>query len=63
MALISTTKGDIDESLLEFTEGGYENDNELQTFQQWTLEGEVVKRDVQLHLKKGLAGIPIAASM
>lgn len=63
MALISTTKGDIDESLLEYSEGGYENDNELQKFQQWTLDGEVVKRDVQLHLKKGLAGIPVAASM
>jgi hypothetical protein len=63
MALISTTKGDIDESLLVYTEGGYENDNEIQKFQQWELDGEVVKRDVQLHLKQGLAGIPIAASM
>ena len=63
MALIFTTKGDLEESTLVKTEGGYETENEIQKWQEWHLDGELVKRDVQLHLKHGLAGIPIAASM
>jgi hypothetical protein len=63
MSLIFTTKGEIEESTLVKTEGGYENDAEIQKWQEWHLDGELVKREVQLHLKQGLAGIPIAASM
>lgn len=61
MALIYTIKGDIDESLLVKTTGGYETEAELQTWQEWHLNGELVKRDVQLHLKQGIfAGIQAA---
>lgn len=54
MALIFTTKGEIEESLLTKTEGGHENETEIVTWQEYTLDGEIVKRDVQMHLKQGL---------
>jgi hypothetical protein len=54
MALIFTTKGEIEESLLVKTTGGYENETEIQSWQEWRLDGELVKRDVQMHLKQGL---------
>ncbi len=63
MALIFTTKGDIEESLLTKTEGGHENDNEIVTWQEWHLDGELVKRDVQMHLKHGLLGASVAGSI
>jgi hypothetical protein len=63
MALIFTTKGEIEESLLVKTEGGYENETEIQKWQEWHLDGELVKRDVQLHLKQGIFGLPEAATL
>lgn len=60
---IFTTKGMLDESLLVKTTGGYETENEIQKFQEWTLNGEVVKRDVQLHLKRGLNIGAVVASI
>jgi len=62
MALIFTTKGDVEESLLVKTEGGHENDNEIVTWQEWHMDGELVKRDVQMHLKHGLISIPTSGS-
>lgn len=61
MALIFTTKGDIEESLLTKTDGGHENDAEIVTWQEWVLDGEIVKREVQMHLKQGLQGFPVAS--
>ena len=61
MALIFTTKGDIEESLMTKTEGSSENENESVTWQEWTLDGEIVKREVQMHLKQGLQGFPVAS--
>jgi hypothetical protein len=60
MALIFTTKGDIEESLLVKTEGGSENDLEIINWQEWRLNGELVKRDVQMHLKQGIFSQAIA---
>lgn len=54
MALIFTTLGNVEESTLEKTEGGHENDNEIVKWQEWRFEGEIVKREVQMHLKKGI---------
>lgn len=62
MALIFTTKGELEESTLVKTTGGYETDTEIQSWQEWHLDGELVKRDVQMHLKTGLVGIPEAAT-
>ena len=43
MALIFTTKGDIEESLLTKTEGNSENETEIVSWQEWVLDGEIVK--------------------
>ena len=52
MALITTTKGDMDESLLEKKEGSLDNDNEYTTWVEYWLEGELVHRSVHVQLKK-----------
>lgn len=62
MATIYTTKGEVEESLLVKTDGGYETEAEIQTWQEWHLDGELVKREVQLHLKQGIVGLPEAAT-
>ena len=54
MALIQTIKGEIDESLLTFKEGGIDNDVERTFWQEWWLGDELVRRDAQVNLKQGL---------
>jgi len=40
---------------LTFSEGGVDNENECTTWQEWrAADGEIVKRAVQVRLKKGL---------
>jgi hypothetical protein len=50
--LVTTTKGDMDESLLEKREGTVDNDNELTTWVEYWLEGELVHRSAHVTLKK-----------
>ena len=57
MALVTTTKGDMDESLLEKREGTVDNDNELTTWVEYWLEGELVHRSAHVTLKKSPAFI------
>jgi hypothetical protein len=52
MALITTTKGDMDESLLEKREGSVDNDNEYTTWVEYWLEEELVHRSAHVTLKK-----------
>jgi hypothetical protein len=52
MALVTTTKGDMDESLLEKREGTVDNDNELTTWVEYWLDGELVHRSAHVTLKK-----------
>ena len=52
MALITTTKGEMDESLLEKKEGSVDNDNEYTTWVEYWHEGELVHRSVHVTLKK-----------
>jgi hypothetical protein len=52
MALITTTKGDMEESLLEKKTGLLDNDNEYTTWVEYWLEGELVHRSVHVTLKK-----------
>jgi hypothetical protein len=52
--LVTTTKGDMDESLLEKREGTVDNDNELTTWVEYWLEGELVHRSAHVTLKKPL---------
>ena len=55
MALITTTKGDMDESLLEKKEGFVDNENEYTTWVEYWHEGELVHRSVHVTLKQALS--------
>jgi hypothetical protein len=55
--LITTTKGDMDDSLLEKRDGTVDNDNELTTWVEYWLEGELVHRSAHVTLKKSPAFI------
>lgn len=52
MALVTTTKGEMDDSLLEKREGTVDNDNELTTWVEYWLDGELVHRSAHVTLKK-----------
>ena len=52
MAIITTTKGDMDESLLEKREGTVDNDNELTTWVEYWDGEELVHRSAHVTLKK-----------
>lgn len=52
MALISTTKGEMDESLLVKKEGSIDNDNEYTTWVEYWHDNELVHRSAHVTLKK-----------
>lgn len=52
MALIFTTLGEVDESLLEKREGTFEDDNELTAWVEYWKDGALVHRSVHVTLKK-----------
>lgn len=52
MALVTTTKGNMEDYLLEKRQGIIENDNELTTWVEYWLEGELVHRSAHVTLKK-----------
>ena len=54
MAIIHTTKGDIDESLLEKKTGIVDNDNEYTEWVEYWLDGELIHRSVHVTFKKNL---------
>ena len=54
MALVTTTKGEMDESLLEKREGSLDKDNESTTWVEYWLEGELVHRSAHVQLKKAV---------
>jgi len=51
MALVTTTKGDMDDSLLEKREGSVDNDIEYTTWTEYWLDGELVHRSAHVTLK------------
>ena len=51
----------IDESLLEKTEGLLDNDNEYTTWQEWRLDGKIVKRGAHVTLKRSVFAEGFAA--
>jgi hypothetical protein len=61
MALVMTTKGEMDETLLEKREGEIDNDNETTKWVEYWLEGELVHRSVHVHLKKNVFADGVAA--
>ena len=52
--MITTTKGEMDESLLEKLEGSIDNDNETTTWVEYWLDGELVHRSAHVQLKKAV---------
>lgn len=63
MALVNTTKGEMDESLLEKREGSVDNDIEFTTWTEYWLDGELVHRSVHVSLKTSPALFAEAASL
>ena len=61
--IVTTTKGDMDDSLLEKKEGSIDNENEYTTWVEYWLDGELVHRSVHVTLKKSPLMDLIAASM
>ena len=62
MALVTTTKGEMDESFLEKREGFVDNDNEYTTWLEYWHEGELVHRSAHVGLKKSVSSAVEAAS-
>jgi len=62
MALVNTTKGEMDDSLLEKKEGFIDNDNEHTTWIEYWLEGDLVHRSAHVKLKKTITLSAEAAS-
>ena len=61
MALVNTTKGEMDEALLEKKEGVVDNDHEITRWVEYWHEGELVHRSVHVHLKKNVFSEGVAA--
>ena len=60
--MITTIHGDMDESLLEKREGGFEDENETTAWVEYWLNGELVHRSVDIKLKKSPAFAESAVS-
>ena len=61
MTLITTTKGEMDEALLEKREGGIDNENELTKWVEYWYKGELVHRSAFVQLKKNVLAEGVAA--
>ncbi len=62
MATVFTTKGDMDEALLDKKEGVIDNDNEYTTWVEYWHDGELVHRSAHVTLKQmpAFAGAEVA---
>lgn len=58
--IVTTTKGEMDDSLLEKREGSDETDNETISFTEYWLNGEMVHRSVHVALKRNVFSEGIA---
>jgi hypothetical protein len=52
--IVNTTKGEMDDSLLEKREGSLDNDTETTSWVEYWLNGEMVHRSVNMALKRGV---------
>ena len=50
--IVTTTKGEMDNSLLEHRTGNIENENELTVWDEYWLDGELVHRSAHVTLKQ-----------
>jgi hypothetical protein len=52
MTLVPTTKGPMDDSLLEYKGGSTDNTNEFTEWTEYWLDGEMIHRSVHVRLKR-----------
>ena len=52
--IVNTTKGEMDDSLLEKREGSLDNDTETTSWVEYWLAGELVHRSVHMALKRSV---------
>ena len=52
--IVNTTKGEMDDSLLEKREGSLDNDTETTSWVEYWLDGEMVHRSVNMALKRSV---------
>lgn len=52
--IVNTTKGEMDDSLLEKREGSTDNDTETTSWVEYWLDGELVHRSVHMALKRSV---------
>lgn len=60
--LVTTTYGEMDDSLLERKDGSFEDDNELTTWVEYWKDAELVHRSVHVTLKKPLTAATVEAA-
>ena len=60
--MITTTKGDMDESLLEKREGSLDTENEITNWVEYWLGEELVHRSVHVQLKRTVVSFGETAS-
>jgi hypothetical protein len=60
--IVTTTYGDMDDSLLERKDGTFEDDNELTTWVEYWKDAELVHRSVHVTLKKPLTYVAAEAA-
>jgi hypothetical protein len=60
--IVTTTYGDMDDSLLERKDGSFEDDNELTTWVEYWKDAELVHRSVHVTLKKPLTYVAAEAA-
>lgn len=51
---IDGVRKQMEESLLEKSTGGIDNENEHTTWVEWRLDGKIVKRSVNVHLNRNV---------
>jgi hypothetical protein len=61
--MITTTKGDMDESLLQKSVGSTESDKEIISWVEYRLDDELVHRSVHVVLKQNVAADGVAAAI
>ena len=61
--VVTTTKGEMEESALEKREGSIDNEHEHTTWVEYWLDGELVHRSAHVNLKQNVIADGIAAML
>ena len=61
--IVTTTKGEMEDSLLEKREGSLDNDTETTSWVEYWLDGEMVHRSVNMALKRSVFADGISQSI